>query len=102
MTVYRMLFEFHRNQNARKPGSVHATYLISGYRKAAAPRQTNKTHSQDGEDSFMGGSSFLSSSMPEQDLETEKIPVTSITLAGEEDLEGRSVLQLEKRNSTVG
>ena len=88
-----MLFDFHRTQNARKPGSLHATYLIAGQRKTTQLSQTKGTHTQDGENSLMAGSSFMSSSMPDQEVEKEKIPITSITLAGEEDLEGRSVLQ---------
>lgn len=41
----------------------------------------------------MSDMSFMSSSMPGQDveLEVEVIPMTTITLVKEEDLEGRSV-----------
>ena len=81
--MHRMLYEFHRTSNARKSGATHATYLLSGTRKAE--RQTNGLASQ-GEDSFMADSSFMSS-VPEQDEQTTKI--TSITLVQEEELEGR-------------
>lgn len=88
-----MLYEFHRTQNARKPGSVHASYLICGARKTVETHsQTNGTQSQNEEDSFMQGSSFISSSMPEQETESDAIHVLSITLVKEEDLEGRFVL----------
>ncbi|KAI9745581.1 MAG: hypothetical protein M1818_001115 [Claussenomyces sp. TS43310] len=32
---YRMLFEFHRQQNRQNPGTVNATYLIAGNKKKA-------------------------------------------------------------------
>jgi len=81
-----MLYEFHRTSNARKSGAVHATYLLTGTRKAA--RRTNGLSSQ-GEDSFMADSSFMSS-LPGQD--EQEVKVTSITLVQEEELEGRWVL----------
>jgi len=89
---YRMLYEFHRSQNGRKPGSIHATYLLCGTRKFEAPSITNgngNIKNGDG-DVPMSDISFLSSSMPGQDVETEMetIPVTTVILAKEEDLEG--------------
>ncbi|KAL9070314.1 MAG: hypothetical protein Q9157_005860 [Trypethelium eluteriae] len=75
-------------QNARKASSVHATYLITGTRNPQQPAQTNGVHSQD-EDSLMQSDTFMSSSAPEPDAGTgeESIPVKSIMLAKEEDLE---------------
>lgn len=83
-----MLYEFHRSQNARRPGCVHASYLLGGIRKPQTSFSTNGANGRDGEDVLMQNSSFLSSSMPEQEEEVEKIAVTTITLAREEDLEG--------------
>ncbi|KAF1839527.1 hypothetical protein BDW02DRAFT_593872 [Decorospora gaudefroyi] len=37
-TARRMLFEFHKRQNAKKPNSVHATYLVTG-----TPRRAEQT-----------------------------------------------------------
>ena len=85
----RMLYEFHRKQNAKKPGSVHATYLITGTRRFEAPVQTNGTHSQNNEDTVMQSSPFLpSSSVPKPDESMqESTDVRSILLVKEEDLE---------------
>ena len=84
-----MLYDFHYKQNARKAGSIHATYLITGTRHPQQPSQTNGVHSQD-EDSLMQSDTFLSSSAPDPSGESaeESIPVKTILLAKEEDFEG--------------
>ena len=83
-----MLYEFHRKQNAKKPGSVHATYLITGTRHLPKP-ESNGVHSQDDEDTVMQSSPPLpSSSMPRPaEAEEEKIPRRSILLVKEEHLD---------------
>lgn len=83
-----MLYEFHRKQNSKKPGSVHATYLITGTRRAVAP-QTNGTHSQDDEDTDMQSSQLLPSSSAPKPDETMEEPtsIRSIMLVKEEHLE---------------
>ena len=90
-----MLFDFHRSQNARKPGSIHATYLLCGTHKPETSSTANGNGSTTNgvEDIPMSDISFLSSSMPGQEVqsEVETIPVTTVTLAKEEDLEGRFV-----------
>lgn len=88
-----MLYEFHRSQNAKKPQSLHATYLVCGVRKPAIEESsTNRVHAENGEDVTMADDSFMSSSMPEPAEEDEEpheeIPVTSITLVREEHLVG--------------
>jgi DNA polymerase delta subunit 3 len=92
MDDYRMLYDFHRTQNARKPGSLHATYLVAGTRKPEAQASSNghTSTSQADEDVPMSDISFLNSSMPDQDGQAEitSIPVTTITLVKEEELEG--------------
>lgn len=93
--VFRMLYDFHHRQTAKKPESVHATYLITGTRKPRAPTKTNGTQDRDGEDRFMQSSPFMSSMPVQADGEEEHIPVTSILLAKEEDLDGRSVIALD-------
>ena len=60
-----MLFEFHRQQNVKKPGTVHATY-----------------------DLYMQSSPFRSSPVPNVEEAVEDSPVLSITLVKEENLEG--------------
>lgn len=91
MTV-RMLYEFHRAQNRRKPGSVHATYLVTGIQKP--DDQKAVSGNADG-DVAMKDDSEMSSSMPqpdEGDAESqEPVPTTAITLVQEEHLEGSSL-----------
>lgn len=82
-----MLYDFHRTQNARKPSSVHATYLLSGTRKPVNTSQTNGNHTPAAGDSFMSDG-IMSSSMPAQEEEIEHIPITTVTLVAEERLEG--------------
>ncbi|KAJ5940267.1 hypothetical protein N7516_000435 [Penicillium verrucosum] len=81
----QILFEFHRNENAKKPQTVHATYVISGIQKAPEPAPTNG-HADD-EDEMMQSSPYLPSSMPNEDAASDSIRAISIVLAREEDLE---------------
>lgn len=84
-----MLFEFHRKQNAKKAGSVHATYLITGTRTQPTEPKSNGVESQDGEDTVMQSSPPLPSSSAPQPAEEESTPtpVRSILLVKEEHLE---------------
>lgn len=84
----RMLFDFHRSQNAKKPGTIHATYLISGTKRKEDQIATNGASTQDGEDDYMQSSPFMGSSMPQADSGTGESGVFSITLVKEEELEG--------------
>jgi DNA polymerase delta subunit 3 len=83
-----MLFEFHRQQNVKKPGSVHATYLVAGTKRKPTPTTTNGNAPKDGEDEYMQSSPFRSSPVPNPEEVPEDIPVLSITLVREENLEG--------------
>lgn len=79
-----MLYEFHQQQNAKKPGTIHATYLISGSKlKEISVTARHK----DGEDEYMQSSPFMSSSLPQPSEETGETSVLSISLVREEDLE---------------
>lgn len=94
-----MLFEFHRQQNAKKPGTVHATYLIAGTKRNPVATTNNDSAAKDGEDEYMQSSPFRSSPIvPNQDVAVEDSPVLSITLVREEDLESRipSVIEIKK------
>lgn len=86
LTEYRMLFDFHQKQNAKKPKSVHATYLITGTKRNT--EDTIGTNGRNGEDATMRSSPFMSS-MPEPE-ESVEAPVnkTSIVLVREEELKG--------------
>lgn len=83
-----MLFDFHQKQNAKKPGSVHATYLITGTRIPPKPQQQSNTNTQDGEDAVMQSSPPIPSSSapqaPEEDA--DPTPVRSVLLVKEEHL----------------
>lgn len=65
-----MLYDYHTYQNAEKPDSIFATYLLSGIKKKA----------QD------DGDVQMSSSMPDQE---EEVPATTVTLVGQDKLQGR-------------
>lgn len=95
LKIDRMLYEFHRAQNARKPGSLHATYLVTGIPKLEESQSNG--HKLDGEDTLMQDDSFMSSSMPEQEEEREVVPVTSITLIREEDLDRNASIVAKAR-----
>ena len=85
LTLCRMLYDFHHQQNSRKPGSVHGIYLVSGMKTVKPAVAVSGGHIQDGEDSFMQSSPFMSSSMPQ----AENTPSTKVvTLVREEQLEG--------------
>lgn len=88
LTYGRMLYEFHRQQNGKKPGTIHATYLISGT-KQKEPEVANDAVEQDGEDTHMQSSPpFMSSSMPQPQETSDDSGVLSITLVREENLDG--------------
>lgn len=90
--IFRLLFQFHKQQNSKKPGSVHAVYLVTGYVYPLTPTSSAQYEQADGEDAHMQSSPFMSSSMPQQDEEEEQLAVKTITLCREEDLEGEQIL----------
>ncbi|KAK4176011.1 putative DNA polymerase subunit delta-3 [Triangularia setosa] len=67
-TAKQMLYEFHRTQNVKRPGSVHATYLIYGVK--------HNNNSQNGTDE----------EMPDADSVTDAVPVYHLHLVAEEKL----------------
>lgn len=71
-----MLYDFHHWQNGKRPGSVHATYLIYGTK-----REEQTQVNQDGDVE-------MSSSPPEPE-EQEVIPVHALQLVSESELEGK-------------
>ena len=84
--VFRMLFEFHRQQNAKKPGTVHATYLLSGLKKGDLETSTIAIK-KDGEDAYMQSSPFMSSSLPQPEEEAVFSLTKTIELVREETLD---------------
>lgn len=85
-----MLYEFHRNENAKKPGSVNATYVITGIQKPTDPAPVNgtQTNGDEEDDQGMQSSPYLPSSMPNQDAVGGSMVTASIILVREEDLKG--------------
>ena len=85
-----MLYDFHSNQNAKKPGTVHATYLVSGIKQKESLGANGGVKDTDGDD-YMQSSPFMSSSMPQREEEqiSGESSVLSITLTGEENLESK-------------
>ncbi len=86
--MFRMLYEFHRQQNAKKPGTIHATYLISGTKRNAHSAVPTGALKKDGEDDYMQSSPFVGSSIPQIDDGTGESEVLSITVVREEDFGG--------------
>ncbi|KAL9637629.1 MAG: hypothetical protein Q9204_001792 [Flavoplaca sp. TL-2023a] len=85
----RLLFQFHKQQNAKKPGSIHAVYVFTGYTIPVAPPTASQNGTiMDGEDAHMQSSPFMSSSMPQLEEEEEQAAIKTVTLCREEDLEG--------------
>jgi DNA polymerase delta subunit 3 len=76
-----MLFEFHRSQNARKPGSIHATYLVCGTKRSDDSELDAVKTEQDGDVE-------MTSSAPEIDSPAEKVFTTTLSLVSETDLKG--------------
>lgn len=83
-----MLYDFHHKQTDRKPGIVHATYLVGGAQRVTELPGTKGAQEADGQDVHMPSSPFMTSSMPHEDGEEEEQTVRSITLVKEEQLQG--------------
>jgi DNA polymerase delta subunit 3 len=85
LKVFRMLYEFHRKQNVKKAGSVHAIYHVIGLEAISS---TTNGHSALDEDTPMQSSPPFSSSMPldsADELSVKKV----VLLVKEERLEGK-------------
>jgi len=71
-TAKEMLYEYHKYQNAQKPDSIHATYLVYGVKKSEASQED--------------GDVDMASSMPDQDETPDVVHSNTLTLVREEDL----------------
>ncbi|KAI1001732.1 hypothetical protein K3495_g6473 [Podosphaera aphanis] len=83
-----MLYEFHRTQNAKKPGTVHATYLVSGVRRKETPCEVPRVDIMDVDDGdgCIQSSPFMRSSSPVAPEECEETTVLTVSLIREENL----------------
>ena len=84
MTEFRILEEFHRTQNARQAGSVHATYFVSGLREL--PQDASAQVADADGDVAMPSSPGISSSLPVEGDEPRPL-VKVLSLAREADLD---------------
>lgn len=79
-----MLYDFHKWQNGKRPGSVHATYLIYGTKKDEhASTQPQPTQDDDVD---------MMSSIPEPEEDDDMVPVRTLSLVPEDRLKGPSAL----------
>ena len=89
-----ILYDFYSNQNAKKPKSIHATYLLAGKQTPPAPDRSNGTHTGDGEDVVMQSSPFTSSKVERKDspeMTEEPNPVMTVILVREEELDRKPI-----------
>ncbi len=92
----RMLYDFHAHENAKKPGSVHATYLLAGRKNIKeTSASTNGQNGTQHEDEPVPSSpppftsSMLQSSQQNGDGEDAQVSsIRTITLVREESLDG--------------
>ena len=95
----RILYEFHANENGKRPYSVHATYLLAGRERIEEQSVVTNGHVNGTyvDDEPMPSSpppftsSMLQSSQPDGDeqlSQRETVPTKTITLVREENLEG--------------
>ncbi|KAL9581487.1 MAG: hypothetical protein Q9212_003871 [Teloschistes hypoglaucus] len=83
-----MLFDFHKQENSKKPGSIHAVYLVCGFVSAAPSAPPTQLEQKDGEYVSMQSSPFMTSSMPQKEEDDELTTAKTVVLCREEDLEG--------------
>ncbi|RYP53326.1 hypothetical protein DL768_001683 [Monosporascus sp. mg162] len=74
-----MLYEFHKRQNDKKPGSLHATYLVYGTMRKVDQRDgdVEMTDSQTSEDDHIPFS--------------DEVPTQTLSLVKEEQLQGKGL-----------
>lgn len=100
----RILYEFHRTENTKKPGSVNATYIVAGIpvpdTAEKFPTNGHKSFSQNG-DGSMPSSPFMSSAPDLPNLSKNKVQTLLCILTREDDLNGRLAVLLLLLNSYV-
>ncbi|KAK3380124.1 DNA polymerase subunit Cdc27 [Lasiosphaeria ovina] len=74
----QMLYDFHKTQNEKRPGVVHATYLVYGIKASTGA----VSRSQNGAD----GDVEMASSMPDAESLAEVVPTFTLSLIPEEQL----------------
>lgn len=75
-----MLYDFHKSQNEKRPGTLYATYLVYGTRKKVV--KAVKAEEQDGDVE-------MTDSHPETHLPfSDEVPTYTLSLISEAQLEG--------------
>jgi len=87
-----MLYEFHKSQNAKRPGAVHATYLVYGTKKHVGGPGVSQNGSGDDVE--------MASSAPELESLAEVVPTLTLSLVPEEQLNGQFGVR-DAQNSIV-
>lgn len=88
-----MLFEFHQKENKKRAGSVYATYLLAGTKKVQLIHGHGDSKTTNGDVPMPSSPPLPPSSMPaasqatEQLTESSPVPVKTISLCREDDLE---------------
>lgn len=83
-----MLFDFHQQQNRKKPGTVHASYLIAGKKLPTNQPTANHGEGAGVDAGYMASSPPVRSTPQDHTLELNgDVPTLSITLVREGDLE---------------
>ncbi|KFX93789.1 hypothetical protein V490_04678 [Pseudogymnoascus sp. VKM F-3557] len=83
-----MLFDFHQQQNRKKPGTVHASYLIAGKKLTTDQPKAHHGEGADADAGYMASSPLFRSTPQDHALELNgDIPTLSVTLVREGDLE---------------
>lgn len=88
-----MLFEFHQKENKKRTGSVYATYLLAGTKKEqiihghTAPRAVDEDVPMPSSPPLPPSSFPVASQVTEQLEEPSPVPVKTISLCREDDLE---------------
>ncbi|KAH8155255.1 uncharacterized protein LAJ45_00264 [Morchella importuna] len=91
-----MLFDFYTSENATKPKSIHATYIVTGYRKPQPPASAGGRGSAgDDNDTVMFDSSFPGTQTTVTTGEVKKGLCKVVELCQEEELEAVKA-ELEK------
>ncbi|KAH0558777.1 hypothetical protein GP486_004581 [Trichoglossum hirsutum] len=94
-TAKELLYEFHRERSSKEPGSIHATYLLTGIRQTSGEGGT--AGEEDGKithDGSFQSSPFMSSSMPTQDASDGKSLFKSVMIVHENELEDAKALHV--------
>lgn len=74
-----LLYDFHKSQNAKEPGTVHATYLVYGTRKSPDAHDDDDVEMTD--------------SVSDHDVSIfQAVPTQTLALIREEALQGKSAL----------